>query len=302
MELRHLRYFLAVAEEKHFGRAADRVGIVQPALSIQIKALEEELGESLFHRTSRTVGLTEAGELFVEEARLTLEHAERAKLVVQRVRSGQAGKVRIGFAGNAFFTGILSTDLKEFRRLHPMVEIEVHEMGAHEQAEAIALQELDVGYAPKFRERPDFDINTTVIGSWPWVVAMSQDHALAHVKSVSVQALRRETFVLYSDPRNDSGHLSAVGKALGFEPNAVIRMRNTLSVLALAAAGLGVSLVPGSLGELPFKDIVYRPLSGVRTRSEVVFLARATDVSAAVKAYADMAVARFNGHAADPGK
>src|SRR5579871_2599117 len=114
MDLRHLRYFLAVAEEGHFGRAARRLNIVQPALSMQIRALEEELGGPLFLRTSRRVELTEAGMLLREEARRTLDQAEHTRLTVQRSIRGETGNVRVGFAGNAVFSGKLINDLREF--------------------------------------------------------------------------------------------------------------------------------------------------------------------------------------------
>jgi DNA-binding transcriptional LysR family regulator len=119
MDLRHLRYFLAVAEEGHFGRAARRLNIVQPALSMQIRALEEELGGPLFQRTSRRVELTEAGALLREEARRTLDQAEHTRLTVQRAIRGETGNVRVGFAGNAVFSGKLINDLRAFHRMYP---------------------------------------------------------------------------------------------------------------------------------------------------------------------------------------
>lgn len=118
MELRHLRYFLAVAEEGHFGRAAERLNIVPPTLSMQIKALEEELGGPLFLRTSRKVELTEAGRLLQVEAQRTLDQAENARLAVQRSIRGESGRVRVGFAGNAVFSGKLTADLREFRQAY----------------------------------------------------------------------------------------------------------------------------------------------------------------------------------------
>src|SRR5471032_404690 len=128
MDLRQMRYFLTVVEEAHFGRAAQRLNIVQPALSMQIKALEEEVGGVLFLRTTRKVELTEAGELFRAEAQLAVAQAERAKSVVQRALRGEIGKVRIGFAGNAVFTGKLLEDMRAFSAAYPQVAIELQEL------------------------------------------------------------------------------------------------------------------------------------------------------------------------------
>lgn len=147
MDLRHLRYFVAVAEEKHFGRAAHRLHIVQPALSMQIRALEEDMGGPLFVRTSRRVELTEAGALLLIEARRTLAQAERAKSVVQRSLRGEIGSVKVGFAGNAVLTGKLADNLRVFHRGYPEAQLQIIEMEPHLQGEAILAGHLDVGIA-----------------------------------------------------------------------------------------------------------------------------------------------------------
>src|SRR6202049_785575 len=146
MELRHLRYFLTVAEEGHFGRAAERLHIVQPALSMQVRALEAELGTALFERTSRRVVLTEAGVLFRVEAERTIQQAARAKDVAQRAARGEVGTVRIGFVGNAAFAGKLAADLSSLKLAYPKVEIGITELTPLRQVEAISSGHLDVGY------------------------------------------------------------------------------------------------------------------------------------------------------------
>ncbi|EJI6720895.1 LysR family transcriptional regulator, partial [Salmonella enterica] len=148
MELRHLRYFLAVAEEGHFGRAAERLNIVPPALSMQIKALEEELGGPLFMRTSRKVVLTEAGRLLQVEAQRTMDQAENARLAVQRSIRGESGRVRVGFAGNAVFSGKLTKDMRAFRKAYPDAELVAREVAPLLQADAILSGQLDIGYTP----------------------------------------------------------------------------------------------------------------------------------------------------------
>ncbi|MEN3812309.1 LysR family transcriptional regulator [Chromobacterium piscinae] len=149
MELRHLRYFLAVADEGHFGRAAEKLHIVQPALSAQIRSLEEELGVVLFVRSTRKVELSDAGRILLIEARRTVEQAERAKSVMRRAARGETGVVRIGFVGNAVAAGRLSDDLLAFHAAWPDVAVELHEMAPAEQLEAILAGRLDVGYCPQ---------------------------------------------------------------------------------------------------------------------------------------------------------
>jgi DNA-binding transcriptional LysR family regulator len=167
MELRHLRYFLKVAEEGHFGRAAQRPHIVQPALSMQVRALEEELGTPLFTRTSRRVELTEAGVLFRVEAERTIRQAARAKDVAQRAARGEVGTVRIGFVGNAAFAGKLAADLRSSRFACPKVELQLSELPPLRQVEAVSLGELDVGYVPEFGYSREQELSVDLIASWP---------------------------------------------------------------------------------------------------------------------------------------
>ena len=168
MDLRQLRYFLAVAEEGHFGRAAKRLHIVQPALSMQIRALEASLGTLLFKRTSRRVELTDAGALLRIEAERTIAQAEHARRVVQQAARGEIGSVRIGFAGNAAFAGILSGNIRSFHARHANVAIELREMAPSLQADEIAAGRLDVGYCPAFGGAPDPRLAVIPVGSWPW--------------------------------------------------------------------------------------------------------------------------------------
>jgi DNA-binding transcriptional LysR family regulator len=167
MELRHLRYFVTVAEEGHFGRAAERLHIVQPALSMQIKALEEELGGPLFVRTSRKVTLTAAGSALLIEARRTLDQAERARDVVANMVSGSIGNVRIGFAGNAVFSGQLTTDLHRFHRTHPRAQLEVVEVSPQAQVAALLEGRIDVAYCPDHGGLTAPGLNVELVGEWP---------------------------------------------------------------------------------------------------------------------------------------
>ncbi|MDR3438758.1 LysR substrate-binding domain-containing protein [Telmatospirillum sp.] len=289
MDLRHLRYFLAVAEEGHFGRAARRLNIVQPALSMQIRALEDELGTPLFLRTSRKVELTEAGRLLCVEAEQTLLQAERAKSVVQRAARGETGSIRIAFAGNAAFAGKLSADLRVFHDRRPAVQLDLCEMPALLHADALLQNRCDIAYCPVLGIAFDSQLVADRIGSWPWLIAMAADNPLSDEASLTSAGLADERFILYAAHGADVGQLIVLRQLLGREPRIVHRVANTLTVLTMVAAGLGLALVPGPIGAVGIDNITYRPLADFDLPSELVLLSRASETSCAVKAFVEMA-------------
>ncbi|MBM7328000.1 LysR family transcriptional regulator [Agrobacterium sp. S2] len=289
MELRHLRYFLAVAEEEHFGRAAEKLHIVQPALSMQIRSMEDELGTPLFTRTSRKVELTEAGEILVAEARRTIGQAERAKELVIKSAKGELGSIRIGFSGNASFVGKLIDDLKLFHRQSPDVEIELHEMAPREQADAIFAGELDIGYCPTFDIDFHPDLNAMRIGSWPWLIAMNAEHPLVVRKEVHKVDLLNEPFVLYAGDGADNGQLELLRQVLGKEPDVSYKVGNTLAVLTIAAAGLALGFVPAPLASIALRGIEYRPLATPGRKANLVLISRRRETSGAVRKFIALA-------------
>ncbi|MBU9280754.1 LysR substrate-binding domain-containing protein [Burkholderia multivorans] len=288
MDLRHLRYFLAVAEEGHFGRAAERLHIVQPALSVQIRALEDELGTALFVRSTRKVRLTDAGRLLVTEARRTLEQAERAKTLIQRAARGETGVVRIGFVGNAVATGRLSDDLTAFHAAWPDVALELHEMAPAAQQDAILAGRLDIGYCPAFGTAFDPKLSVRTVGSWAWQVVMSDRHPLAKRRTVPIAALLDEPFILYAADGDDEGQLAILRQVLGRAPRVAHKVSSTLSVLALTGAGLGVALAPAPLSRIAAPNVVYRKLGKGGPRSELVVLSRIGREWGAVERYLAM--------------
>jgi DNA-binding transcriptional LysR family regulator len=285
MELRHLRYFLTVAEEGHFGRAAERLHIVQPALSMQIRALEEELGTPLFIRTTRKVELSAAGRLLIIEAQRTIEQAERAKSLIQKSARGEIGSVRIGFAGNAVLTGKLSEDLQYFHADYPEVTLELREMAPALQEEAILEGRLDVGYCPALGSGFSPGLVVDHLGSWPWEVAMASHHRLAKRRTLSAKLLAEEPFIIYAADGADEGQLAMLHHVLGREPRIAHKVSNTLSVLALAAAGLGLALVPASLSKVTVPNIVYKRLTGRTVASQLVAISRNADEPGAVQRF-----------------
>lgn len=289
MDLRHLRYFLAVAEEGHFGRAAQRLHIVQPALSMQIKALEEELGGPLFVRTSRKVELTDAGRLLQVEAQRTLEQADHARLTVQRSIRGETGHVRVGFAGNAVFSGKLTNDLRAFRRTYPDAELVVNEVAPLLQAEAILTGQLDVGYTPDHHKIHDAALMAEQIGVWHRQVAMADDHPLAARASLTIDMLAEQPLIFYDAHGADESLYTALTEIMGHAPRIAHCTASTLSVLALATAGQGLALVPDPLQHVNIPGLVYRPLDAPELSANLMLISRQQENKGAVQAFLQIA-------------
>ncbi|MBA3112185.1 LysR family transcriptional regulator [Salmonella enterica] len=289
MDLRHLRYFLAVAQEGHFARAAERLNIVPPALSMQIRALEEELGGPLFVRTSRKVELTEAGRILQIEAQRTLEQAAFARETVQRSIRGETGCVRVGFAGNAVFSGKLTNDLRAFRKAYPDAELVVCEVAPLLQADAILAGQLDVGYTPDNRKAHDHALKAEQIGLWHRLVAMADDHPLTVHASLTVRMLADESLIFYDTHGADESLYTTLTAMLGHVPKVAHCTASTLSVLTLAAAGLGLALVPEPLSHVSIPGLVYRSLDTTKLSANLMLLSRQKENNGAVNAFLRMA-------------
>ena len=285
MDLRQLRYFLAVAKEKHFGRAAQILNIVQPALSMQIRALEEELGGELFRRTSRSVELTEAGKLFLTEAQRTLDQAEYARHTVERSLRGETGTVRIGFAGNAIFSGKLTSDLRIFHKKYPDAEIIIQEISPQQQVNAILAGQLDIGYTPDHSKTITAGIAVKQIGVWDFWVALSGEHPLSKHPYITVDMLSGEPLIMY-DAHDAHEHLWVM-LSQKLENNFCVahRSESSLSVLAIAAAGLGLALVPAPLQQVNIPGLVYRKLNAPELMANLLLISRGDETNGAVKAY-----------------
>ena len=289
MDLRHLRYFLAVAEEGHFARAAARLNIVPPALSMQIRALEEELGGPLLVRTSRKVELTEAGRLFQVEAQRTLEQADYARQAVQRSLRGESGRVRIGFAGNAIFSGKLTRDLRAFREAYPGAETVVSEIAPLLQSDAILAGQLDIGYAPDHSSLHVAALHAEKVGVWKRMVAIADDHPLASQSRLTVAMLAGEPLIFYDTHGADESLYAALRELLGLIPEVSHCSSSSLSVLALAAAGQGLALVPEPLMNITIPGLTYRPLDAPQLAANLMLISRRRDNNGAVEAFLGIA-------------
>lgn len=289
MDLRHLRYFLAVAEEGHFGRAAKRLNIVQPALSMQIKALEEELGGALFIRTSRHVELTEAGRLLQTEAQRTLAQVEHTRLAVARSLRGETGRVRVGFAGNAIFSGKMIADLRQFHRTYPDAELVIQEVAPQQQVEAIQAGLLDVGYTPDNSKTTAPDITVQPLGQWDFLLALHEGHPLAKRAAITMDMLAGEPLVLYEAHDAHERLTLLLEQTLGDKLRVAHRGGSTLSVLAIAATGLGLALIPSPLQQVTIPGLVYRPVDEPSFSANLMMVHRASEPNKAVEAYLALA-------------
>ena len=284
MELRHLRYFVAVAEELHFGRAATRLRIAQPALSQQIRQLERELGVELLARTKRRVALTEPGRLFLPEARRTLAQAAAAVDVARRAGEGQVGRLRIGYVDAALW-GVLPAVLGAYRERHPAVRLTLLERLPTQQVAALRLGDLDVGIGPPPRVAGEFD--TAPVSEETVVVALPAAHALAAHDAIDLRDLADEPWVLVPArmPSRLRELVMTACAAAGFTPRVAQEARQLDALVALVSAGLGVTFVPHAAGRLPRAGVVYRPLRDQALRFPLVAAWRQGDAPPTVDSF-----------------
>lgn len=261
MELRHLRYFVGVAEELHFGRAAARLGISQPPLSQQIIALEEELGVQLFIRTSRNVGLTEAGLLFLPEARATLLQADRAVAVAHRAARGELGELTVGFNPSAPFVPAVGRAIHDYRVTWPDVHLTLAELSGPELRQALEEHSVEIGFLRSFHP-PGLTppLSASLVLREGMVVAMRPDHELAGRDKIKLNDLHRKSMILYQ--RGLTGgfteQLQRLMRTAGVEPIVAQEVREVSTMFGLVAAGVGLTIVASSLRALQPSQLVYR--------------------------------------------
>jgi len=289
MELRHLKYFVAVAEELHFGRAARRLNLAQPPLSQQIRSLEEELGGRLFTRTSRKVELTESGRLFLEQARLILAQADKAGHAVRAAHRGEAGRITIGFVTSAVYT-LVPTILREFNRGRPHVEIRCFEMNSNEQRVALQDRRIEVG----FNRAPlaDAMMHVEILARERFVLALPSDHPRARDRKLRLRQFAGDGFIQFSRDQGNviyDGVIASCHRA-GFSPRIAQESTGVQTTLALVAAGLGVAMVPASLQQLRRPGVTYRELPPVDSQElELALVWRKGETSAVIDTFVKIA-------------
>lgn len=284
MELRHIRYFVAVAEELHFGRAAIRIGIAQPPLSKQIQQLEDEIGVKLFKRTKRRVSLTHAGKTFLKEARQVLDLSERAVRSARRADRGEIGRLVVSFVGSATYS-FLPHALRSFRNRFPHVELVLRELTTYKQLDALHEKGVDVGFLRQPIKDDALFIETLL--QEPFVVALPSHHALVSRTSIPLEMLAREDFVMFSRQQGTTFYDQAVSLChqAGFSPKVVQEAVHIPTVLGLVSAGMGVTLVTASIQKLQLAGVVYRILAQVDRTTELAVAWRRDDESPVLLAF-----------------
>lgn len=268
MEFRHLRCFVALADELHFGRAAQRLSMSQPPLSVNIRQLEEAVGTRLFERDSRGVRLTAAGVAFRPQAQALLARAEEAKLLAREVGAGASGRLRIGFVGSMMFRG-LPARLQRFQAAHPRIEVVLNELNSQEQIDALVDDELDLAFVHTDRVPPP--LKTTLVDTERFVACVPQGHPVAARRSVALSALADDAFVLFARDASPDYYARIIDmcREAGFYPRVRHEVRHWLSVVAVVAQGMGVSAVPAPMERSGIRGAVFCPLRDPTVHSRV---------------------------------
>ncbi len=286
MEFRHLRCFLALAEELHFGRAAARLSMTQPPLSLNIQQLEASVGAPLFVRNSRGVALTPAGVAFVPRARALLDGAAGAAREAREVAQGLSGTLRVGFAGTVLYRG-LPQILLSFGQGHARLKLVLRELSSSDQLIELQHGRLDAGFVHTTRVPPG--CSQVLVSSQRFVACVPAGHALAAKRRVSPAALAGEPYVAISRAVSPDYHdrLLALCADHGFEPDVRFELRHWLSVVSLVAQGLGVSLVPAALQQAGLPGAAFVPLQGDTPPYETRCLWRSGAEGAPLSAFLD---------------
>ena len=269
IELRHLRYFIAVAEELHFGHAAARLNISQPPLSQQIQILEQQIGARLFDRTNRSVSLTEAGRQFLADSRQILSQVDDAAARAARLHHGETGELRIGFTSSAPFIKAVSDTLSTFRRRYPDVHIQTRETNTREQIVPLNEGALDLGLM-RNTHLPDTLVWERVLRE-PLLAMVPRDHPLASQTCVSLRELAREPFVFF-DPHVGTGlydDILGLMRRYDLTPAITQEVGEAMTIIGLVAAGLGVSILPASFRRVQLLEMCWLPIEEQDAVSEM---------------------------------
>lgn len=288
MELRHLRYFVTLAEELHFGRAAERLHIAQPPLSQQIRQLETELGFQLFHRTKRTVQLTPSGQVFLAQVQGIFRQLEQAIQIGRQTSRGEMGQLVIGFVSSAAYN-VLPTILRTFRTRVPGVSLELHELTTNEQSQWLREGRIDVGFLRPPVEEDLF--NFEIIFEEALVVALPEAHRLTNQSSVSLRSLSNDPFILF--PRTLApglyDQIITLCQQADFSPIVAQEAIQMQTIVSLVAAEMGVAIVPQSLQHLQRTGVVYKPIQQSTTLVAIAMIWRQNDTSPTVQRFLEVA-------------
>ena len=293
IELRHLRYFVAVAEELHFGRAALRLHLAQPPLSQQIRKLEDILGYPLFFRTSRAVKLTSAGEVFLERAKRTLRNVQEDMEEARSVGRGEEGFLRVGFISSAMLTP-LPAMLGRYRRLYPKVNLQLHESYTSLVMQKLLKGELDAGFLRDGGYAAGLEIET--LFSEPFIAVLPKRHPLAKYRTISARELRDEPFVFFTPAAGTLAYEKPVSlcEEHGFRPQVVQEAPQWLTIMRLVGAGLGVTIAPACVKQIAAPEVRCVSLRRATVESDIGLAYRTNEDRAIVAAIAMVARRSFS--------
>jgi DNA-binding transcriptional LysR family regulator len=268
MDLRHLRYFVAVAEELHFTKAAERLHMAQPPLSRQIRELEEELGVTLLNRARRHIELSDAGQVFLEKAKQVLLAADSAIVEAQRAQRGEIGKLAVGFFEQSAYT-FLPPILRAFQERFPTVEVQLRWFPVVEQVEALMRGDSDIAFVRPVTNLGALSKETLL--KEPFVVAVPNTHPFADMDVVSVTDCARERIITYTEQLAPDYHgmISRLCASAGFVPDIALEVGQVYTALGLVSSGVGIGFVPASVQRVRFENVVYKPLREQELQSEV---------------------------------
>ena len=284
MELRHIRYFVAVAEELNFTRAAARLGIGQPPLSQQIKDLEAELGTALLRRVPHGAVLTEAGRVFLEEGRRTLAAADAATTAVKRAARGEFGHLNLGFTGSAHFNAFVPATIGAFTHRYPHVDLRLEEANTHKLLDAVGNGTLDVAFTHSGPEL-SAGLNSEVVKQEALVAALPISHQAAGGPAVRLADLAGEPFILKPFSVGPELHRQVIEvcRKAGFEVRLGREAPQIATIISFVAAELGVALVPDSMQQMRAPGVCYLPLSDVQASISLSMVWRRGDASKVVQ-------------------
>jgi DNA-binding transcriptional LysR family regulator len=288
VELRFLRYFVAVAEELSFTRAAARLNMAQPPLSQQIRRLEARLGVTLFRRTKRRVELTEAGRAFLRQSYQAIQSVEQGIVLAQRADRGEVGRLAIGILVYVSYT-LIPPILREFRAKYPEVHVELRFLTNALQIAALQSGQVDVCFVRPPIDDPD--VSSKLISRERFILAMPATHPLASKTAVSIKQLKNDPFIMYVrelGPTFYSSLLQFCAKA-GFSPKIALEVSQINAAVGLVGSGIGVALVPQSMNQLHFENVVYRPIVERAPNVDVLLAWQVGQPSRLVKSFIDIA-------------
>lgn len=258
-DLKQLRQFVAVAEELHFGRAAERLRLAQPALSQTVQRLEAELGTQLFERNNRRVNLTDAGEVLLDHARRLLADADSALHAVQRAGRGQTGSLVVAYAGTGAFLQV-PTIIRKFVERYPAVHVDLRAMSAPAQLAALRSRQLDVGFVR--RPDPSEDLRSAVVGRDSLLIAIGRNHPIAAQPTITLRDLAKERFIIFPGEAAwwDQAETILLCQEAGFTPETMQASREIFSSLSYVQAGICVSIVPASIASMAWPHVRFEPI------------------------------------------